>query len=169
NDHPLPTGTAFVPEAVVDRIELIVLVGAGVSKHQHEGVRIRVINDRAPGAGRKPDIPGLNRLDREQCVQPVDELFPCVGRQIRFQPEIHRVDEHGYSRPQGASFTATFFIWLLVNAAGCRHSMSSGSEMPSALRQTDRTRSAVALRMRQAPGSSGTRRYAVSDRPSDRT
>src|SRR5262245_60800526 len=125
NDHPVPTGAAFSPETVVDWIKLIVLVGARVPKHQHEGIRIRVINDGAPRVGRNCDMSGLNRFDGEQRVQPVHELFPPVGRQIRLKPEIHRVNQHGYSRPQGTSFKATLFIWLLMNAAGCRrYSMS---------------------------------------------
>src|SRR5689334_24318792 len=89
NDHPVPTSAAFGPETVVDQIELIVLVGVRIPKHQHEGIRIRVINDRAPRVGRNRDMSGLNRFDREQRVQPVHELFPRVGGQIRFQPEIH--------------------------------------------------------------------------------
>src|SRR5262245_18555047 len=170
NDHIIPAVAAFVPEAVVDLIELIVLVRTRVTKHQHERMRIRGIHNGAPRISRGTEISRLNRFNREQRVHPVDESFPRRGRQIRFQPEIHRVDEHGYSRRQGPSFKAMFFIWLPVNASGCRHdSMPNRPEMPSGLRQTDRTRSAAAPRSPLAPGNSGTRKCAARDTPSART
>jgi hypothetical protein len=53
-----------------------------------------VINNGAPRIGRKPDIAGPNGFDREQRVQPVDELFPRGRWQVRFQPEIDRVNKH---------------------------------------------------------------------------